>query len=220
MNAGFADAVLAELEAEPDSAVFFHDYHLYLAPRLVRERRPETAARPLRAHPLAAARLLVRAAEPDQARDPRRAARPATSSASTRRAGARTSCARAWTSSAPTAISRTGTVDVRRSRDPRGCAAAVGRRRRVRRARRQRRPSWRSSSSSPPRGRSSSFCASTAPTRPRTSCADSGPSSSSWMHIPELHGRVSMLALLDPSQAGHPGVRRVPGRDPARGAGG
>jgi trehalose 6-phosphate synthase len=42
VNAGFANAVLSELEAEPDSAVFFHDYHLYLAPRLVRERRPET----------------------------------------------------------------------------------------------------------------------------------------------------------------------------------
>ena len=34
---------MAELDTEPDSAVFFHDYHLYLAPRLVRERRPETA---------------------------------------------------------------------------------------------------------------------------------------------------------------------------------
>jgi trehalose 6-phosphate synthase len=42
VNASFADAVLAELELEPDSAVFFHDYHLYLAPRMVRERRPET----------------------------------------------------------------------------------------------------------------------------------------------------------------------------------
>jgi trehalose 6-phosphate synthase len=42
VNAAFADAVLAELEAEPDSVVFFHDYHLYLAPRMVRERRPET----------------------------------------------------------------------------------------------------------------------------------------------------------------------------------
>jgi trehalose 6-phosphate synthase len=42
VNAAFADAVLDELEAEPDSAVFFHDYHLYLAPRMVRERRPET----------------------------------------------------------------------------------------------------------------------------------------------------------------------------------
>jgi trehalose 6-phosphate synthase len=42
VNAAFADAVLAELEAEPESAVFFHDYHLYLAPRMVRERRPDT----------------------------------------------------------------------------------------------------------------------------------------------------------------------------------
>jgi trehalose 6-phosphate synthase len=39
VNAGFAAAVLAELEREPDAAVFFHDYHLYLAPRLVREQR-------------------------------------------------------------------------------------------------------------------------------------------------------------------------------------
>ena len=41
-NAAFADAVLDELELAPESAVFLHDYHLYLAPRLVRERRPET----------------------------------------------------------------------------------------------------------------------------------------------------------------------------------
>jgi trehalose 6-phosphate synthase len=43
VNANFADAVVTELEAEPDAAVFFHDYHLYLAPRLVRARRPEAA---------------------------------------------------------------------------------------------------------------------------------------------------------------------------------
>jgi trehalose 6-phosphate synthase len=42
VNEAFADAVVAEVDAEPDSAVFFHDYHLYLAPRMVRERRPET----------------------------------------------------------------------------------------------------------------------------------------------------------------------------------
>ena len=41
VNAGFAAAVIAELEAAPDAAVFFHDYHLYLAPRLVREQCPE-----------------------------------------------------------------------------------------------------------------------------------------------------------------------------------
>src|SRR5262245_34857119 len=29
--------------AEPDAAVFFHDYHLYLAPRLVRDARPDAS---------------------------------------------------------------------------------------------------------------------------------------------------------------------------------
>jgi trehalose 6-phosphate synthase len=38
VNETFAEAVLEELENEPEAAVFFHDYHLYLAPRLVRER--------------------------------------------------------------------------------------------------------------------------------------------------------------------------------------
>ena len=41
VNASFADAVAAELERTPDAAVFFHDYHLYLAPRMVRERRAD-----------------------------------------------------------------------------------------------------------------------------------------------------------------------------------
>jgi trehalose 6-phosphate synthase len=41
VNAGFAAAVLEELEATPDAAVFFHDYHLYLAPRFVRDQRPD-----------------------------------------------------------------------------------------------------------------------------------------------------------------------------------
>jgi trehalose 6-phosphate synthase len=40
VNQGFADAVVEELEADPETPVFFHDYHLYLAPRLVRERAP------------------------------------------------------------------------------------------------------------------------------------------------------------------------------------
>ncbi|HVD12427.1 MAG TPA: trehalose-6-phosphate synthase [Gaiellaceae bacterium] len=41
VNEGFAEAVIEELEAEPEAAVFFHDYHLYLAPRLVREEAPD-----------------------------------------------------------------------------------------------------------------------------------------------------------------------------------
>jgi trehalose 6-phosphate synthase len=41
VNEGFARAVLDELEREPEAAVFFHDYHLYLAPKLVRQGRPD-----------------------------------------------------------------------------------------------------------------------------------------------------------------------------------
>ena len=41
VNHAFADAVVAELERDPEAAVFFHDYHLYIAPGLVRERVPE-----------------------------------------------------------------------------------------------------------------------------------------------------------------------------------
>jgi trehalose 6-phosphate synthase len=41
VNEGFAEAVLEELAAEPEAAVFFHDYHLYLAPCFVRERAPD-----------------------------------------------------------------------------------------------------------------------------------------------------------------------------------
>lgn len=43
VNRSFADAVIEELGREPEAAVFLHDYHLYLAPRLVREGRPDAA---------------------------------------------------------------------------------------------------------------------------------------------------------------------------------
>jgi trehalose 6-phosphate synthase len=41
VNSGFAAAVLDELDRDPDAIVFFHDYHLYVAPRLVREEAPD-----------------------------------------------------------------------------------------------------------------------------------------------------------------------------------
>jgi trehalose 6-phosphate synthase len=41
VNAAFARATLEELEREPDAEVLFHDYHLYGAPKLVREERPD-----------------------------------------------------------------------------------------------------------------------------------------------------------------------------------
>jgi trehalose 6-phosphate synthase len=40
-NESLAQAVLDELDREPDAAVWFHDYHLYLAPRVVRRARPD-----------------------------------------------------------------------------------------------------------------------------------------------------------------------------------
>jgi len=40
VNRAFAEAVLDELERDPEAPVFFHDYHLYLAPRIVRGERP------------------------------------------------------------------------------------------------------------------------------------------------------------------------------------
>ena len=41
INRSFADAVVAQLDNRPDATVFFHDYHLYLAPAFVREARPD-----------------------------------------------------------------------------------------------------------------------------------------------------------------------------------
>ncbi len=41
VNEAFATAVVEELDDDADSAVWFHDYHLYLAPRLVRRARPD-----------------------------------------------------------------------------------------------------------------------------------------------------------------------------------
>jgi trehalose 6-phosphate synthase len=41
VNAAFANATVAALERDDGATVFFHDYHLYLAPKLVRARRPD-----------------------------------------------------------------------------------------------------------------------------------------------------------------------------------
>ena len=43
VNRAFAAAVVEELQRDPDAAVLFHDYHLYLAPALVRDRCPGAA---------------------------------------------------------------------------------------------------------------------------------------------------------------------------------
>jgi trehalose 6-phosphate synthase len=44
VNEAFAAATLEELDREPEAAVLFHDYHLYLAPALVRKARPDVVS--------------------------------------------------------------------------------------------------------------------------------------------------------------------------------
>jgi trehalose 6-phosphate synthase len=44
VNEAFAAATIEELERAPDAAVLFHDYHLYLAPALVRRARPDVVS--------------------------------------------------------------------------------------------------------------------------------------------------------------------------------
>jgi trehalose 6-phosphate synthase len=41
VNRAFAAAVVDELDRDPHASVFFHDYHLYVAPRVVRDARPD-----------------------------------------------------------------------------------------------------------------------------------------------------------------------------------
>jgi trehalose 6-phosphate synthase len=43
VNQNFATAVVAQLDNNPEATVFFHDYHLYLAPGFVRAERPEAS---------------------------------------------------------------------------------------------------------------------------------------------------------------------------------
>ncbi|HUZ15011.1 MAG TPA: trehalose-6-phosphate synthase [Gaiellaceae bacterium] len=44
VNDAFAAATLEELERAPEAAVLFHDYHLYLAPAVVRSARPDVVS--------------------------------------------------------------------------------------------------------------------------------------------------------------------------------
>ena len=44
VNAAFVVATLEELDREPEAAVLFHDYHLYVAPALVRHARPDVVS--------------------------------------------------------------------------------------------------------------------------------------------------------------------------------
>ena len=200
VNASFADVVLDELEREPDAAVFFHDYHLYVAPSLVRAARAGGHAGALRAHPLAAGGL-------PGACCPRRFAAPCT-----------------------TGILANDVVGFHTARLARQLPAQLrGDRRCGRRLRDGTRSTTTAASLAPTRGRSRSIRSSSRSwPRARTCCPRrqlswqerhdylvlrvdrTDPSKNVVRGLrayelfleahPELHGRVQMLALLDPSR--------------------
>ena len=68
-------SVVEELDANPGATVFFQDYHLYLAPRFVRDRCPDATLAHFIHIPWPSTGLLARAARAHALRDPRRAAR-------------------------------------------------------------------------------------------------------------------------------------------------
>ena len=190
VNQSFAEAVVAELDNKPDATVFFHDYHLYLAPALVRAARPDATL----AHfvhipwptdwsscrPTGARRHARGPARERRRRLPHRAL------------GDATSCAAATTCSArgrARASSHHADLDRRRpssTRSPRAtpCSSASERRRDAAGAADRARRPHRSVEEHRPR-------------LPRVRPA-------ARRGIREWHGRVTMLALLDPSRQSIP----------------
>ena len=200
VNRTLADAVVAALDDHPEATVFFHDYHLYLAPGFVRGGAPGRAARALRAHPVADA--TGRCCPSRCAAPCTRACSRTTSSRSTRGGGRGTSSAAARTSSA----GRTG----RRSRTIRS-------------------PSTSASSSGCRRARPSALRRTTLP-RPeklivRVDRTDPSKNIVRGFHAfallldehPEWRGRVDDARAARSVPAGDPRVRRVRRRDRAGG---
>ena len=175
VNAGFAEAVVAELEAEPGSPVFFHDYHLYLAPRFVRTRMPDAALSHFVHIPGRSPTTGVFCPRRSAARSTTGSWRT-TSSAFTPITGGATSSAPARTSSARSATSWTAPPSTTTARFTRPAARSPS----TRRSSTSSQAATRFASartSSPPPDRSASSSGSTGPTRRRTSSAASGRSS-------------------------------------------
>jgi trehalose 6-phosphate synthase len=74
VNEGIAGAVIEELATDTDRPVWFHDYHLYVAPPLVRAEYPEARLAHFVHIPLARPRRVGGASGTDFSGDPRRAA--------------------------------------------------------------------------------------------------------------------------------------------------
>ena len=71
VNRAFAEAACDELEREPAASVWFHDYHLYLAPRLRSRSAPGRPPGALHPHPLGRSRRLGRPSAADRPSNPR-----------------------------------------------------------------------------------------------------------------------------------------------------
>ena len=159
----FADVVVAELDNNPDAAVLFQDYHLYLAPGYVRAARPDAKLAhfvhiPWPVDWTILPEAMRRAVHDGPARERRRRhSTPRAGRGTSRRAAPRSRRLRAHARDAPRDLDRHRRV--RRARDSRSDVLAA--------ERGSRRP-----------GRRSSCSASTAPTRRRTSCAASRRSAS------------------------------------------
>ena len=171
VNEAFAAAVADECGGA--DAVLVHDYQLYLVPRMLRDGGRPRAAVALHAHPVARPRRLARA-------DRRHAHRPARGPARRRRdrlphqpLGARVPRDRRGVRGRGVRRPRAAAGDAARGRHPRARVPDLGRPGRVPGAGGARTPSPRPRRGWWPPGRSSWSCASTAPTRRRTSCAAS-----------------------------------------------
>ena len=186
--------------ASPSATVFFHDYHLYLAPR----HRPGARGRTRRWRTSCTSR--------GRSRTTGTCSRGRSAGRSTRDARERRRRLPhgALAPQLPALLRGLRRRDVRlraRHRRARRAAGArhrepdLGRRARVRRARGERRrcsrPSGELVRARPGEARS---CASIAPIRRRTSSAGSGRSSSTSTSTPRCTGACGMLALLDPSR--------------------
>ena len=199
VNQGFADAVVAELERQPDAAVFFHDYHLYVAPGARARAGPRRADGALRARPVADARLLARPPGADPARDPRGPARQRRRQLPHAALAPELPALAAWTSSAS---SRTGPPTRSRSTAiARACARGRSRSTPASStSSRRARPCWR------PRpeieaGRPERLILRVDRTDPSKNVVRGFRAYELYLDAhPEMHGRVQMLALLDPSR--------------------
>ena len=198
VNRNFAEAVLAELDVQPEAAVLFHDYHLYVAPGLVRGLAPDV--------PLAHF-VHVPWPQPDYwrvlpdgiRRRCTRASSRTTWSASIPTAGGRTSCGAARTSPEPMRISnraRSASTAVacsrgsRRSRSIRSSSTGW-----------QRAPEVIAEEQAIAERRPEFLVLRVDRTDPSKNVVRGFRAYELYLEAhPEMHGRVTMLALLDPSR--------------------